>query len=615
MHRNFIIALILLLFHCAAVAQSRYTVVEIDAGGTESGIAINNNGQVVGSVRYDVFGNKERGFIWANGTAIELKSLGNSSFDRAEDVNAQGVAAGVSSKTDGNAAVIWRSPTDVQDLGNLGGLSGLYAHALGINDSGQVIGYSQKTVGGPNLGFLWQNGVMTELPGSPNGPFFPYSINNLGEAAGTALGAGGVYGIFVYRNGVTTQIPSPGGHAANAFMIDDRGWLAVHVFEPSGASTLRRAYLYRDGRFIPQGSLKPDGQAWVRRFNVFGEMVGFSTGADGNERPTLYSGGVAHDVSKWAPEVSFSTEITDINDNGQMVATNWGQAWVLTPNFRVTCSQLTSLPGETITMNWSAPPGRAASDWIGLYKSGDPNSNLIWYTYTGGAQTGTAQIPAPSSAGPYEFRYFLNNGYTDVGLSNAFYVEIPSTFSVSTPTSPINARQPITVNWTAPAGRPAYDWISVFKLGDDNRQFGSWAYTGGAQSGTVTLTAPPTGGTYELRYLLNDHYTDVVRSAPFTVNTPGYSVTPSVTTIAPGGSLNATWTAPPGSSIYDWVGIVREGEPDNHNFLGSGWFYTGGAESGTKPLTMPSTPGRYVLRYLLIDGYTHVAESAVITVQ
>ena len=221
----------------------------------------------------------------------------------------------------------------------------------------------------------------------------------------------------------------------------------------------------------------------------------------------------------------------------------------------------------------------------------------------------------PSEPGPYEFRYFANNGFTDLGLSNAVYVEVPTGFSVTSAASSISTGQLITADWTAPAERPAVDLIGLFKVGDDNREYISWTYTGGSTSGSHVFTAPSEGGNYEFRYLLNNNYTDVARSASFTVNAAGYSVTPSSTVVSPGGVIDISWTAPSGSSSADWIGLYQEAEPDNHNYLWPHWFYTGGAESGTRSLAMPSTPGRYVLRYLLNNGYTHKAESVTISVQ
>jgi Ca-activated chloride channel family protein len=76
----------------------------------------------------------------------------------------------------------------------------------------------------------------------------------------------------------------------------------------------------------------------------------------------------------------------------------------------------------------------------------------------------------------------------------------------------------LSVSWTASTGGPL-DWISLFRVGASNTVYGSYKYTDGATFGTFTLSAPAQPGQYEVRYLLNDGYSDVARSGPVTVGT------------------------------------------------------------------------------------------------
>jgi hypothetical protein len=84
----------------------------------------------------------------------------------------------------------------------------------------------------------------------------------------------------------------------------------------------------------------------------------------------------------------------------------------------VTASPSSMGPGAVATVSWTAPSGSSSQDWIGLYRQGDPNASHIWWAYTGGASSGSFDVTMPSSAGTYEFRYLLDDGYTSAATSN-----------------------------------------------------------------------------------------------------------------------------------------------------------------------------------------------------
>ena len=67
-------------------------------------------------------------------------------------------------------------------------------------------------------------------------------------------------------------------------------------------------------------------------------------------------------------------------------------------------------------MSWTASTGRPL-DWISLFRVGDPNTAYDDYKYTNGATSGTFTLSAPTQAGQYEFRYLLNDGYSDAARS------------------------------------------------------------------------------------------------------------------------------------------------------------------------------------------------------
>jgi hypothetical protein len=64
------------------------------------------------------------------------------------------------------------------------------------------------------------------------------------------------------------------------------------------------------------------------------------------------------------------------------------------------------------------------SDWIGLAATSAPNTSYIAYTYVGGGvKTRTWTVAMPQQPGTYEFRLFLNNGFTRVATSPTVTVQ------------------------------------------------------------------------------------------------------------------------------------------------------------------------------------------------
>jgi hypothetical protein len=89
----------------------------------------------------------------------------------------------------------------------------------------------------------------------------------------------------------------------------------------------------------------------------------------------------------------------------------------------LTPSTTTATPGEAVTVTLANSPG-GASDWLALAPVGSPSDSYIAYTYVGAGVTDrTWTVDMPLTPGAYEFRLFLNNGYTQAGVSPPVLVE------------------------------------------------------------------------------------------------------------------------------------------------------------------------------------------------
>jgi beta-glucanase (GH16 family) len=88
-----------------------------------------------------------------------------------------------------------------------------------------------------------------------------------------------------------------------------------------------------------------------------------------------------------------------------------------------------------------------------------------------------------------------------------------------------------------------------------------------------------------------------------------FTLSASPATVAPGGAVTVSWTAPSGqTSSKDWIALYPVGA-DAHSHLA--WQYTGGGTSGSLTFAAPSSPGSYAFGYLLNDTYTSVATTPI----
>lgn len=120
-------------------------------------------------------------------------------------------------------------------------------------------------------------------------------------------------------------------------------------------------------------------------------------------------------------------------------------------------------------------------------------------------------IAPEHDAGPVDVSV-TNPGGDSVTLNRAYTFEV-----VVLTANPrvVEAGGELTVSWVVPKGRSGEDWISLYRVGDLNRQYGWYEYTLGSSTGTFTLAAPAQPGEYEFRYMLD--FNAAARSTVVTV--------------------------------------------------------------------------------------------------
>jgi probable HAF family extracellular repeat protein len=318
-----------------------YSIIDLGTlGGSESRAwAINNNGQVVGDAQTG--SGQFRAFQFTDintnqqldpGEMQDLGIVGNVSESRGRDINNNGQVVGfLTTSTGSTRAFLWNSTSGMQELtgssnsalsiNNNGVAVGFFkvnqfqfhisrwqnaqglplitpiinasSWATGINDSGQIVGYTDIN-GNPIHAFLYERGEMKDARDlgtlNSNSTTRAWDINNQSQVVGQS----GSKAFFWSSNGGIKDLGSLGSGSSQALAINNQ----TQVVGKSNNS----AFIWRDSNSNGQ----PDP----------GEMIDLNTLLPSNAGWSL-------------------TEAQDINDAGQIVGTGIinGQthAFLLTP--------------------------------------------------------------------------------------------------------------------------------------------------------------------------------------------------------------------------------------------------------------------------------------------
>ena len=216
-------------------------------------------------------------------------------------------------------------------------------YAFGINNTGQIVGYTLDSASGDIHSFLYSGGSFTTInvPGATVTQ--PIGINDVGQIVGSFADSANVYHGFIYSGGTFATIDAPGATGTYPYGINDAGQIVVIStvgFLDTGGSfttiaapgaTVTLPYGINDagqivgdstvGGFLDTGgnftSIVMPGAAYTgpRDINNAGQVVGVSI--DGSH---LYHGFLYSSGSFTAVNVpgAFWTAPWGINDMGQI---------------------------------------------------------------------------------------------------------------------------------------------------------------------------------------------------------------------------------------------------------------------------------------------------------
>ncbi len=330
MMRHLLAAPVLVASVALASDPPRYAVEVIGALDPQSPngilslpLGLNNNGRVVGYGSTAESPTNILNFKW--GAINATGELPGSARSFGSRVNIRGRIAGTASFADQNGTIIgshairWyaRQP---QDLGTLGGN---YAAGVSIDDSDRIVGYSTLPGDSQTRAFIWQNGLMSQLP-SPAGATETYAndISNTGYIVGTAAGPGAAKP-YMWTSGVISPLPIPTGARTGGANAVNTAGQAVGTYEVNQFTGEFAAVSWLNGQMqelgFLGGSLRYSAAADV---NNLGHIVGTSNSTNGFTGFIWFDGAMYDLRSLLAPGFG-SFEITSaqaINDRGQIAA-------------------------------------------------------------------------------------------------------------------------------------------------------------------------------------------------------------------------------------------------------------------------------------------------------
>jgi probable HAF family extracellular repeat protein len=328
----------------ASAATTTYTITNLGSlgFGETDGVAINASGQVTG-LSYNgqtvtlstCCGGCYKGgphnhckeevyhaFLWSNGTMADLGTLGGI-YSAGRAINLSGEVVGSAQVSTGfGHAFLWNGGkmTDLS-TGVLSGLSG--PSVAGINDSGQIAGTDADGDTGLSQLFLDSNGTVTQLPlpsfasASKATGCSATAINNSGVVLGGCDDANSYEHGVIWQNGTPTDLGTLGGPQTEAAAINNNGQVVGFSQTSTDAD---HGFLWANGKMTDLGL-----NFFPTAINDNGVILG------GDE---IYSGGTFQNLNNLIPANSgyqISSAVA-INDNGQIVAMDGGEALLLTPN-------------------------------------------------------------------------------------------------------------------------------------------------------------------------------------------------------------------------------------------------------------------------------------------
>ncbi len=171
----------------------------------------------------------------------------------------------------------------------------------------------------------------------------------------------------------------------------------------------------------------------------------------------------------------------------------------------VSLPSLSLSAASTVAVSWSTPIETTPKDWVAFVPQGEDWTQGYGWGYTGGAKSGSRELPVPAIPGTYDLVYYRNDTQNEAGRLASVHV---APFSGSVALSPgrtflsSQTQEAINLMWWAQDGVVKDgDWIALVPKGQAWSEPYPWFFVNGRQHGIVQVSISSTRGQqFELVY-------------------------------------------------------------------------------------------------------------------
>jgi len=304
-----------------AAAAPRYAITELAplAGqGASYAYGVNNQGQVAGASAYGP-GYGTDAIRWNSSGTPQPVATGTNSGNYA--INDAGATAGYDYVWDDGAykGLIASADGDKHYVA-----AGLATFFTALNNNGDAVGYTGNSI----LDFqavLYSGGSAQVLGVLGGDTSQAWGINDSGQVVGYSTYQDGSADLhaFLYQSGTMSDLGTLGGSNSYAYGINNQGVIVGEAFTAGDAAS--HAYVFQNGAMVDLGTLAADGSgvsSWATAINASGLIVGASqTSADSNYYATLWQDGRSYDLNGLIdPALGWSLDSAwGISGNGYIV--------------------------------------------------------------------------------------------------------------------------------------------------------------------------------------------------------------------------------------------------------------------------------------------------------